>query len=476
MVAALLLAAAAVAPFVARPWRHAVELPVVLLALLAAALASLPVAAAVDVVATSAGHAWTTPWTGRPATLGYLDGRHLQVLVLLPLTAALMLAALTWRRAPQRVPAAARDLAAPMVAGLLAASAVVLLDTGRPLVTTLASVVVASALLGWWAAPRTDRAGAAGLVGSAGWGSVAVLVALPSVGLTAVTLALLVATSAWLLERAQPSGHDAAVRATCAVVLPAALAGLGWTLGELAGRPGRVARRADARGPGPGGAGPTPPGASRSPRACPAPPSPPPRWSPPTTCRSRWRRTSPSPAPWSSAWPWPTTTGGTSAGWAALSSPPPPGSGCGTSASTSPRPTRCPPRWPSCWSGWRHLARHPGAGTGTALTPGLLLATVPSLLVVLGEDPVSLRAALLGLALPGPRAGRRPAALAGARWSSGRRSAPCSCCGWPAPYAAAVPSWMLIAVAGAALLVVGVTWEARLRDLRGSADYLARLR
>ena len=45
-----------------------------------------------------------------------------------------------------------------------------------------------------------------------------------------------------------------------------------------------------------------------------------------------------------------------------------------------------------------------------------------------------------------------------------------------APYAAAVPSWMLIAVAGAALLVVGVTWEARLRDLRGRADYLARLR
>ena len=45
-----------------------------------------------------------------------------------------------------------------------------------------------------------------------------------------------------------------------------------------------------------------------------------------------------------------------------------------------------------------------------------------------------------------------------------------------APYAAAVPPWMLIAVAGAALLVVGVTWEARLRDLRGGVDYLARLR
>ena len=75
-----------------------------------------------------------------------------------------------------------------------------LTDTGRPLVATLALVVVAAALLGWWAAPRTDRAGAAGLVGAAGLGAVALLVALPSVGLTAVTLALLVATSGWLLE------------------------------------------------------------------------------------------------------------------------------------------------------------------------------------------------------------------------------------------------------------------------------------
>ncbi len=120
VVSGLLLAAAAAASFVARPWRHAVELPVALLVLVASGLASLPVAAAVDVVVTSAGQAWTTPWTGRPATPGYLDERHLQVLVLVPLTAALMLAALTWRRPPQRVPAAARDLARPMVAGLLA--------------------------------------------------------------------------------------------------------------------------------------------------------------------------------------------------------------------------------------------------------------------------------------------------------------------------------------------------------------------
>ncbi|WP_180935925.1 SCO7613 C-terminal domain-containing membrane protein [Nocardioides ungokensis] len=45
-----------------------------------------------------------------------------------------------------------------------------------------------------------------------------------------------------------------------------------------------------------------------------------------------------------------------------------------------------------------HRLRHdPDAATMTALAPGLVLATVPSLLWVVAGDAVSLRAALLGL-------------------------------------------------------------------------------
>ena len=446
----------------------------VLLALVAAVLASLPVAAAVDVVVTSAGQAWTTPWTGRPATPGYLDDRHLQVFVLVPLTAALMLAALTWRRLPQRVPAAARDLARPMAAGLLVAGAVVLTDTGRPLVATLALVVVAAALLGWWAAPRTDRAGAAGLVGAAALGVVALLVALPSVGLTAVTLALLVATSGWLLEGSRPTGHDAAVRATCGVVLAATLAGLGWTLGELAGvvevwraAPTLVvlalvalARPRPAFEVAAGLSGAAVAAASV------------------VAADDR-----------SVALAAYLTLAGALVvglalandhrrylGWL----------GGGLLAAATwvrlwdlgidvPEAYTLPSAVALLLVGLRHLARHQDAGTGTALTPGLLLATVPSLLVVLREDPVSLRAALLGL-------GCLVLVLGGARqrWQAplvvGASVGAVLVLRLAAPYAAAVPPWMLIAVAGAALLVVGVTWEARLRDLRGGADYLARLR
>ena len=45
-----------------------------------------------------------------------------------------------------------------------------------------------------------------------------------------------------------------------------------------------------------------------------------------------------------------------------------------------------------------------------------------------------------------------------------------------APYAAAWPQWVLIGAAGSLLLGVGITWEARLRDLRRTAAYLGRLR
>ncbi|MDN4162211.1 SCO7613 C-terminal domain-containing membrane protein [Nocardioides abyssi] len=125
--------------------------------------------------------------------------------------------------------------------------------------------------------------------------------------------------------------------------------------------------------------------------------------------------------------------------------------------------------------GLAHLRRHPDAPTGPALTPGLLLATVPTLLWVLALEPVSLRAALLG-------AGCLALVLGGThlRWS-----APVSV-GWVvgtvlvlrelAPYAAATPQWVLIGAAGTALTVVGVTWERRLGELRRAQSYVGRLR
>jgi hypothetical protein len=114
------------------------------------------------------------------------------------------------------------------------------------------------------------------------------------------------------------------------------------------------------------------------------------------------------------------------------------------------------------------------ADTTTTLLPGLALATVPSLLWAL-VDPVSLRAALLG-------AGCLVLLLGGAalRWSApvlvGGLVGATLVLRELAPYAAQTPQWVLIGAAGTVLIGAGVTWEARLRDLRQAAAYLGRLR
>jgi hypothetical protein len=124
--------------------------------------------------------------------------------------------------------------------------------------------------------------------------------------------------------------------------------------------------------------------------------------------------------------------------------------------------------------GVHRLHRDPDAETVPALLPGLGLATVPTLLWAL-VDPVSTRAVLLGLAC-------MVLLLAGTvlRWT-----APVLV-GWAVggllvvrevgPYAAETPQWVLIGAAGTVLIGVGITWEARLRDLHQAAAYLGRLR
>jgi len=108
-----------------------------------------------------------------------------------------------------------------------------------------------------------------------------------------------------------------------------------------------------------------------------------------------------------------------------------------------------------------------------ALTPGLVLATVPTLLQVLAA-PVSDRAILLGggclvLVLVG----------VGLRWG-GPLVVGAAVGGLEvlreATYASVLPQWVLIALVGGLLTAIGVTWEQRLRDLRLAAGYVRALR
>ncbi|WP_222430628.1 SCO7613 C-terminal domain-containing membrane protein, partial [Nocardioides sp. J9] len=122
---------------------------------------------------------------------------------------------------------------------------------------------------------------------------------------------------------------------------------------------------------------------------------------------------------------------------------------------------------------WR-MHRSPDVGSTEALLPGLVLATVPTLLWALG-DPVSLRALLLGAAC-------LTLTVAGAamRWSApllvGASVGAAIVLRELGPYAGDVPKWVWIGLAGALLTVVGITWERRLLELRTAVGFLGRLR
>lgn len=121
------------------------------------------------------------------------------------------------------------------------------------------------------------------------------------------------------------------------------------------------------------------------------------------------------------------------------------------------------------------LRRHPEAGTQQCLGAGLALGLVPSLLWTL-DDPLSLRAALLGLTCL--------ALVVGGvliRWSApvlyGAVAGALLVLREAGPYVGdSVPRWALIGAAGALLITMGVTWEQRLRDARAVASYVRGLR
>ena len=121
---------------------------------------------------------------------------------------------------------------------------------------------------------------------------------------------------------------------------------------------------------------------------------------------------------------------------------------------------------------WK-LWRQPQLGSVKALLPGLTLAFVPSLLRSL-EDPVSWRALILGVSAVG-------ALLLGAyqRWIAplvaGAVVVGVLAVLNLAPFAFALPRWVLFAGVGAALLFLGMTWEKRLADLRTFGKAMERL-
>ncbi len=126
-----------------------------------------------------------------------------------------------------------------------------------------------------------------------------------------------------------------------------------------------------------------------------------------------------------------------------------------------------------CAAGVWRMRRTPDGQTMLILGPGLTLAMLPSLLAAIPE-PTSLRALLLGLgALAVLGAG---AAL---RWAAplllGSGVVLVLALVNIAPYAEALPRWVLFATVGAVLLFLGVSWEHRMRDVRTFASAVQRL-
>jgi hypothetical protein len=121
---------------------------------------------------------------------------------------------------------------------------------------------------------------------------------------------------------------------------------------------------------------------------------------------------------------------------------------------------------------WRRH-QHPDTHSYVALSPGLIAATVPSLLLAL-VDPASTRGALIAVAC-----------IALIVWGAAlRQAAPLVVgaiemalllLGNVTPVAQAAPRWISIAVVGVALLATGITWEQRIADMKSAARYVRQL-
>jgi hypothetical protein len=122
---------------------------------------------------------------------------------------------------------------------------------------------------------------------------------------------------------------------------------------------------------------------------------------------------------------------------------------------------------------WR-FRTDPGTSSFTVLGSGLTLALLPSLLLAL-DEPVSLRGALVGaggvLVLAVGVQQRVAAAFVLGALATGVLALR-----HLQPVAEAVPRWISLGGLGLVLLLVGVTWEARRRNMENAQRYLTALR
>jgi len=124
--------------------------------------------------------------------------------------------------------------------------------------------------------------------------------------------------------------------------------------------------------------------------------------------------------------------------------------------------------------GTRRFRRAPGESSWRCLGPGLALALVPSLLLAVGE-PLSWRGLVVapvsvGLVVLGVR-GRLAAPFA-----LGVLATAVLALREIWPVAAFIPRWTLLFLVGGVLLVMGMTWEARVRNVRTASRYVRGLR
>jgi hypothetical protein len=125
-------------------------------------------------------------------------------------------------------------------------------------------------------------------------------------------------------------------------------------------------------------------------------------------------------------------------------------------------------------AGWWRLRSDRDLSSMRALASGLTLALVPSLLIAL-DEPVTVRGALVaagGLVALAVGVGRHWAAP----FVAGAGTTAVLAVRHLGPVVEGLPRWISLGSVGLALLLVGITWEKRRRDLHAATRYLAELR
>jgi hypothetical protein len=135
---------------------------------------------------------------------------------------------------------------------------------------------------------------------------------------------------------------------------------------------------------------------------------------------------------------------------------------------TAPEPYVAPLAIAALVAGWLRRRSHPAAGSWEAYGSAVALGLVPSLLRSFADDTPTrgllvLVAAVVVVLVGGWAKQQAPLAI-------GAVVAVVDAVWLLAPYANALPRWLLLGGLGLLLVLVGATYEARLRDLRRLRD------